>query len=80
VSEAVDTVNKKRSGGIGKFYTETREELRKVSFPSREDVSATTIIVIVNVLFFALYLFLVDQAWVYIIAGIEWVIGKIAGI
>jgi preprotein translocase subunit SecE len=80
VSEAVDTVNKKRRGGIGKFVTDTREELKKVSFPSREDVQGTTLIVIVNVLFFALFLFLVDQAWVYILLGIEWVVNKIAGI
>lgn len=80
MSEAVDTVNKKRRGGIGKFVTDTREELKKVSFPSREDVQGTTLIVIVNVLFFALFLFLVDQAWVYILLGIEWVVNKIAGI
>jgi preprotein translocase subunit SecE len=80
VSEAVDTVNKKRSGGIGRFVTDTREELRKVSFPSREDVQGTTLIVIANVIFFAVFLFLVDQAWVYILLGIEWVVNKIAGL
>ncbi|HEV7643580.1 MAG TPA: preprotein translocase subunit SecE [Pyrinomonadaceae bacterium] len=80
MSEAVGTVNKKRRGGIGKFVTETREEVKKVSFPSREDVQNTTLIVIANVIFFALFLFLVDQAWVYIIFGLEWVIGKIAGL
>ena len=80
MSEAVDTVNKKRSGGIGRFVTDTRDELRKVSFPSREDVQGTTLIVIANVLFFAVFLFLVDQAWVYILLGLDWVVNKIAGI
>ena len=80
MSEAVDTVSKKRSGGIGKFVTETREELKKVSFPSREDVQGTTIIVIANVIFFAIFLFLVDQAWVYILMGIDWLVNKAAGL
>jgi preprotein translocase SecE subunit len=81
VSEAIDTVKKEGGrGGIGKFIRETREELNKVSFPSAEDVRGTTLIVIANVLFFAVFLFLVDQAWVYILLGIEWVVNKIAGI
>jgi len=80
VSEAIDTVSKKSGGGIGKFIRETREEMKKVSFPSAEDVRGTTLIVIANVLFFAVFLFLIDQAWVYIIYGIEWVINKIAGL
>ena len=80
MSEAIDTVKSGSRGGVGKFISETREELKKVSFPSREDVQGTTIIVIANVLFFAVFLFLVDQAWAYIIDGLTWVIGKIAGI
>jgi preprotein translocase SecE subunit len=78
VSEAVDAV-KNEKGSIGTFVRETRGELDKVSFPSRDDVQATTIIVIANVIFFAAFLFIVDQAWVYILKGIEWLVGKIAG-
>ena len=80
MSEAVETVPEKRSGGPGQFITEVREELGKTSFPSSEDVRNTTIIVIVNVIFFAIFLFLVDQAWVYILLGLEWLINKAAGI
>lgn len=81
MSEAIDTVKKESGrGGIGKFIRETREELNKVSFPSAEDVRGTTLIVIANVLFFAIFLFLVDQAWVYILMGLEWVVNKIAGL
>ena len=81
MSEAVDTVkDSKKKHGAGEFISETREELRRTSFPSSEDVRNTTIIVIIAVLFFALYLFLVDQGWVYALEGLTWLINKIAGI
>jgi preprotein translocase SecE subunit len=81
VSEAVDTVkDSKKKHGAGEFISETREELRRTSFPSSEDVRNTTIIVIIAVIFFAIYLFLVDQGWVYALEGLTWLINKIAGI
>ena len=84
MSEAVDTLEKK-ADGVGDFVRKTREELDKTSFPSSEDVRNTVIIVIVNVIFFALYLFLIDYAWVYILGdkdhntGLTWLVSKIAG-
>lgn len=89
MSEAVDTVEKKDGNekvGVGEFVKQTREEFNKVSFPSSEDVRGTTIIVILNVIFFALFLFLVDQAWVYILGdkdhntGLTWIVNKLAGL
>lgn len=80
MSEAVAPVEGKHKESIGEFVTNTRAELDKTSFPSREDVQSTTIIVIVAVLFFAAYLFLVDHAWVYILDGLTWLVNKIAGI
>ena len=81
MSEAVDTVkDSKKKAGVGEFVGEVREELRRTSFPSSEDVRNTTIIVIIAVLFFALYLFLVDQGWVYALQALTWVVNKIAGI
>ena len=83
MSEAVDTLdNKNKDGkeGVGEFVRKTREELDKTSFPSSDDVKNTTIIVIVNVIFFAIFLFLVDQAWVYILDGLTWLINKIVGV
>ncbi len=81
MSEAVDTVkDSKKEHGAGEFISETREELRRTSFPSSEDVRNTTIIVIIAVIFFAIYLFLVDQGWVYALEGLTWLINKIAGI
>lgn len=70
---------KKENTGVGEFVRETREELNKVSFPSSDDVRSTTIIVILNVIFFAIFLFLVDHAWTYIIDGLTWLVNKLAG-
>jgi preprotein translocase SecE subunit len=81
VSEAVDTVkDSKKKQSAGEFVREVREELGRTSFPSSEDVRNTTIIVIIAVLFFAVYLFLVDQGWTYALQGLTWLVNKIAGI
>ena len=69
----------KQKEGVGEFIKKTRAELDKTTFPSSSDVQSTTIIVVVSVLFFATYLFLVDQGWVYILEGLTWLINKIAG-
>lgn len=44
------------------FYGGVKTELRKVTWPSRDEVYGTTIIVILTVFFFGFYLFAVD--WV----------------
>ena len=69
----------KQKGGGGSFLEKTRAELDKTSFPSSNDVKNTTIIVVVSVLFFALYLFLVDRMWVYVVDAFTWLINQIAG-
>ena len=81
MAEAVDTIKSdEKGGGVWQFVQETREELQRVSYPSREDVQGTTLIVIINVIFFTIFLFLVDWAWVYILQGIEWLVNRIAGV
>ena len=79
MSETGDTLEKKDGErvGVGEFVKQTREELDKVSFPSSEDVRGTTIIVIANVIFFALFLFLVDHGWAYAIEGFTWLVNKL---
>ena len=79
MSEAVAAHEGKSKDGMGEFVKKTRAELDKTSFPSSDDVKNTTIIVIISVIFFAAYLFLVDQAWVYILQALTWVINKVAG-
>lgn len=80
MSETGDTIEKNEKVGVGEFIKQTREELDKVSFPSSEDVRGTTIIVVANVIFFAIFLFLVDHAWTYIIDGFTWLVNKLVGL
>ena len=78
MAEAVIEQSKKKEG-VGEFIKETRAELDRTTFPSSDDVKNTTIIVIISVIFFAIYLFLVDQAWTYILEFLTWVVNKLAG-
>jgi preprotein translocase subunit SecE len=42
------------------FLSETRVEMRKVSFPSRDEVFATTVVVLITSFVFAVFLWLSD--------------------
>ena len=80
MAEAVGSWEKgKKKEGVGEFIRETRAELDRTTFPSSDDVKNTTIIVIISVIFFAIYLFLIDQAWTYILEALTWAVNKIAG-
>jgi preprotein translocase subunit SecE len=47
---------------LQQFLREVRVEMRQVTWPTKRDVYATTLVVIVTTIFFALYLWLVDVA------------------
>jgi preprotein translocase subunit SecE len=59
---------------IKTFFSEVKSELKKVTWPSRKEVSATTVVVIVTTLFFGFYLWLLDVgfSWLY-----EHTVGKL---
>jgi len=42
------------------FYLDTRSEMKKVSWPARQEIVGTTIVVVATVFFFGVYLGLVD--------------------
>ena len=44
------------------FLSEVRNELKRVTWPSRKEVYATTVVVILTSVFFGLYLFVLDYA------------------
>jgi preprotein translocase SecE subunit len=65
-------------GRFGQFLHDVRAEMKRVSWPSVSHVQNTTIITIIAVIFFAVYLFAVDQALSRVILGVEWLVDKIA--
>ena len=51
----------------GQFIRDTRAEMRRVTWPNANEVKNTTIITLIAVIFFALYLFGVDRVWAFAI-------------
>jgi preprotein translocase subunit SecE len=47
---------------ILEFLVDTRKELRNVSWPNRQELVSTTVVVIVAVFFFGTFLWIVDIA------------------
>ena len=53
-----------------RFLSEVRNELARVSWPSRREVWATTVVVIIVSTIFGVYLYAVDLS---VSAGVRWV-------
>ena len=57
------------------FLSEVRTEMRKVTFPTRDEVVGTTIVVVVTSFVFAVFLFLADRLIIWAYQGIVKVFG-----
>ncbi len=57
------------------FIHDTRAEMRRVSWPTASEVKNTTIITLIAVIFFALYLFGVDRVWAFLIERLRTLLG-----
>jgi len=57
------------------FLKEVRAEIKKVTWPSRNEVYSTTIVVIVATLFFGFYLFFMDIIFSWVISQIKSLFG-----
>jgi preprotein translocase subunit SecE len=71
----METVREAAGGRIERarlFLSEVRNELKRVTWPTRREVYATTIVVIIFSAVIGLYLFALDQA---LIAIVEWLFG-----
>jgi preprotein translocase subunit SecE len=70
-TKAVKLSRKKPEDGgvrnVGKFLRDVRNELSRVAWPSRSEIVASTIIVIVTVAFFAIFVGILDLIFVQII-------------
>jgi preprotein translocase subunit SecE len=53
------------------FVRDTRAEMRRVSWPTATEVKNTTIITLIAVIFFAIYLFGVDRVWSFLIEHLK---------
>jgi preprotein translocase subunit SecE len=65
---------------LGQFVRDVRAELKRVSWPTPKEVRNTTIITLIAVVFFATYLFIVDQALARLINGLAWLVNKLFGV
>ncbi len=61
-------------GNFRTFLTEVRNELKRVTWPSRKEVYATTVVVILVSIFFGVYLFAVDVAFGKIV---QWILSRV---
>jgi preprotein translocase subunit SecE len=64
---------------IVQFLRDVRGEMRRVSWPSAKDVKNTTIITLVAVVFFAVYLFAVDRLWTFLLTQLNRLLNIITG-
>jgi len=55
------------------FLREVRAELRKVTWPSKNEVYSTTIVVIIATVFFGFYLYFMDLIF-------SWVLNQVRGL
>ena len=66
-------------GRLSQFLRDVRAEMKRVSWPSVKEVKNTTIITLVAVIFFAVYLFLVDRMWAFLLLQLNHVLNWMTG-
>ncbi len=47
------------------FYRDVRQEMKRVTWPTRNEVSTTTMVVVIAVFFFGFFLWIVDVVLTY---------------
>lgn len=62
---------------VAQFVHDVRMEMKRVSWPTTNEVKNTTIITIVAVIFFAIYLFSVDWGIVLLGRLLAWLLGLV---
>jgi len=67
-------------GRLGQFLRDVRAEMSRVSWPSATEVKNTTIITLIAVIFFAIYLFLVDRVWSFLLIQLNHLLNWMTGV
>jgi len=62
------------------FIQQVRQEMARVTWPTRKETLVTTAMVFVMVFIAAAFFFVVDQALARLINGIQWLVNKLIGI
>jgi preprotein translocase subunit SecE len=60
---------------LGNFIRDVRSELKKVTWPSKNEVVSTTIVVIAATIFFGFYLFFMDVIFSWVITQVKSLFG-----
>jgi len=60
---------------LGNFLKDVRAELKKVTWPSKNEVTSTTIVVIAATIFFGFYLFFMDIIFSWVIRQVKGLFG-----
>jgi preprotein translocase subunit SecE len=71
-------LSEKRGGpiaNIGQFLHEVRLEMKRVTWPTRDEIQNTTVITLIAMVFFAAYLFGVDEIWAFLIEQLTKLLG-----
>jgi preprotein translocase subunit SecE len=58
---------------------DVRIEMKRVSWPSANEVKNTTVITLIAVIFFAVYLFLVDRVWAFLLLQLNHLLNWLTG-
>jgi preprotein translocase subunit SecE len=66
-------------GRLSQFLRDVRAEMKRVSWPTVNEVKNTTIITLVAVIFFAIYLFLVDRIWSFLLIQLNLLLNWMTG-
>ena len=64
---------------MSQFLRDVRAEMKRVSWPSAKEVKNTTIITLIAVIFFAIYLFSVDRVWAFLLLQLNHLLGWMTG-
>jgi preprotein translocase subunit SecE len=76
---SLDTVKGAASGRLERarlFFSEVRNELKRVTWPTQKEVYATTVVVILTSTFLGLYLFVLDLG---LNSLVRWIFSKFGG-
>jgi preprotein translocase subunit SecE len=66
-------------GRLAQFWRDVRAEMKRVSWPSAKEVQNTTIITLIAVIFFAVYLFAVDRVWTFLLTQLNQLLNWMTG-